>query len=116
MGILSDFFGKQAPSKSPLEKFEAIKTFVQQKTEFLMNKDFDGMSPEEAANKIMYQTMDQAIREKLSEEENRKVDKANEVKNVLDTLKEEVSNGRMTEAELVTILESQEFKDYSKVE
>ena len=60
--------------------------------------------------------MDQAIREKLSGEENRKVDKANEVKNVLDTLKEEVGSGRMTETELDSILESQEFKNYAKVE
>lgn len=116
MGFLSNFFGKQAPSKLPLEKFEAVKKFVQQKTEFLMNKDFEGMSPEEGANKIMYQRMDQAIREKLSGEENRKVDKANEVKKVLGAFKEEIADGRMTESELKIILESQEFKNYAKVE
>lgn len=89
---------------------------MQQKTEFLMNKDFKGMDSEEAMHKIMYQTADQAIREKLSDEENRKVDKANEVEHVLNTLKEEVINGHITESEIEIILESQEFKDYTKVE
>jgi hypothetical protein len=110
-----DLFKKQAPKKTPLEKFEAILAYVKAKEAFLMNSEFQGMDPKEVANKVMYQTMDKAIREKLSEEENRKLDKTNEIKNVLDMLKEEANSGRLSEAEIGEILNSAVFKEYSTV-
>ena len=98
---------------SPLEKFELIKVFVRRKTEFLMDKDFQEMDAKEAANKIMYQTADKAIREKLSEEQNAVVDRTSEVISVLQKLQEEVNSGNISNAELDEIVSSKEFQDYT---
>jgi len=95
-----------------IEKFEAVRSFVKAKTEFLMNSDFEGLSTEDATNKIIYQTMDKAVREKLSAEDSAKLDKANEKKSVLEKLKEELKSGHISEAEINEILTSQEFKEY----
>jgi len=113
---LFDFLKSKPQIKSPVEKFEAIKAYVQAESEFLMNDNFEGMSTEESANKILYQTMDWTIREKLSEEANKKVDRANDTGNVLEALKEEVSSGRISKVELQEIFNSQEFKDYTKID
>ncbi|MBI3335265.1 MAG: hypothetical protein HY001_02095 [Candidatus Portnoybacteria bacterium] len=113
---VKDIMTRQAPSKSLLKKFEAIKFSVQQETAFLLNEDFSGMSPEYVANTAIYRATDSIIREKLNDEQNAKLDKMNEVQYVLEALKEEVGNGRITKAELAIILESKEFNDYAAVE
>lgn len=110
---LFNFFQKPTLTKSPVEKFKAIIISVKTHTEFLMNDDYAGMDSEAAANKVMYQTMDQTMREKLSDEENKKVDKANEVQHVLETLKEEISNGNINDDEIQEILNSKEYKTYT---
>ncbi len=109
-------FRKKVKAPSPLEKFELIKTFVKAKTQFLMDKNFEGMSSDQIVNKIMYQTMDKAIREKLTDEQNAKIDRINEVKSVMEQLKEEVEKGNITEAEFDEITSSKEFKDYTAIE
>lgn len=78
----------------------------------MMDKNFDGVNPELVANKIIYQTLDKTIREKLSEEDNIKLDKANERKGVLERLKEEVETRSLSEVDLNEILELKEFKEY----
>ena len=78
----------------------------------MMDKNFDGVNPELVANKIIYQTLDKTIREKLSAEDNIKLDKANERKAVLEKLKEEVETRSLSEVDLNEILELKEFKEY----
>jgi hypothetical protein len=112
---LFNFLKKQSQPKSPLEKFKEIKTYVREKTKSLMNNDFEGMKPEEVSNKILYQTIDQEQKKKLSYEEYVKLDKANEIKHVLDALREEAANGRISEVEIQEIFDSKEFKDYTAV-
>lgn len=106
-------FFKKTSSDLALEKFEIIKKSVQEHTEFLLDENFKQMSPEEGANKIMYQVIDKSIREKLTEEENKKLDKENEFKNLLNALKQEFENGHITNTELETIINSEEFKEYA---
>ena len=103
--------GAPAP-KTPLERFEQALSFVMEKEKFMMDKNFDGVNPELVANKIIYQTLDKTIREKLSEEDNIKLDKANERKGVLERLKEEVETRSLSEVDLNEILELKEFKEY----
>lgn len=111
---LFDFL-KRNVIKSPVEKFEAIKKYTRAKMDFLMDGNLDRLCPKDAAHAAIYRVLNEAIGEKLGEEAMKKLDKAEEAKHVLDMLQEEMGSGRMTETELGTILESQEYKDYIKI-
>lgn len=111
MGIF-DFFKKSKEVKSPLEKFEEIKSSVQTKMAWMMSGDLSGMSAEDAALKAMYQALDKELGKQIGDEVNKQIDELNEAQQVLRALKEEVVGGRMTEAELDAVMDSKEFKGY----
>lgn len=98
-----------------LERFEQAIAFVQAKEKFMMDKNFEGVDPDTVVKKIMYQTMDKTIREKLSDEDNAKLDSANEKRSVIEKLKEDRQNGMLTEEELEEIIGLKEFQDYTAV-
>ncbi|PIU83205.1 MAG: hypothetical protein COS68_05230 [Elusimicrobia bacterium CG06_land_8_20_14_3_00_38_11] len=79
MGLFN-FFKKQVQKKSPLEKFEAIKTSVKSHTKFLMNDNFEGLDSKVVASKAICQTIDKEQRQKMGNEQKNKLDKINEIK------------------------------------
>ena len=99
-------------SKTPLKHFEEALIYVREKEKFLLDGNLSGLTPEQAANKAIYKAMDTAIREKLSDADNAKLDKVNERKSVLERLKEQVQSRILSEADLNEILELKEFKEY----
>ncbi len=115
MGLFN-FFKKQTQTRSPLEKFEAIKASVKLHTKSLTDDNYDSLNSKGNAAKAIFQTIDKIQRQKMGDEQKNKLDKLDAIKHVLDILETEVSNGHINEVELQEILNSKEFKDYTQVD
>ncbi|MEI6296111.1 MAG: hypothetical protein WCO84_00505 [bacterium] len=105
-----DFFYK----KTPLDKFEEIITREKKYTDSLRNGSYKGKNEDEIVNTALYRASDNTLREMLSSEDFEKLDKINEIENVLNALKKEVVDGRINEIELKEIFESKEYSEYTK--